>query len=142
MGYRSTVAYTIRFVYYKHPDRDDMVDRQECERSFYTFIAEAKANEDTAGCFVDTECFKVDEENLQICFFATHVKWYEDYADVKCHEALVSLSKDWTNDNKYIGGCFVRVGEDSDDNVEDCWGTGDYEWAHLERSVYVDWSVT
>ncbi len=142
MGYRSTVAYTIRFVYYKHPDKDDMVDKQECERSFFTFIAEAKSKETTALCFSDTECFVVDEEKLQIRFFAENVKWYEDYEDVKCHECLMGLAREWADgdtSNPYIGGCFARVGEDTDDNVEEVWGQGDYQWVGINRSVYVDW---
>lgn len=141
MGYRSTVAYTIRFVYHKHPDRDDIEDRKKCEESFYTFIADAKANEDTAYCFSEYEggVFKVDEDNLAINFFAEDVKWYEDYSDVKCHEALISLSKSWADDNEYIGGVFARVGEDLDDMVEESWGQSDYSWINIARSVCVDW---
>ena len=141
MGYRSDVAYTIRFVYIKHPDRDDIEDKKKAEESFYTFIAEAKANEDTAYCFSEYEggVFKVDEDNLAINFSADGVKWYEDYSDVKCHEALVSLSKAWTNDNEYIGGAFDRVGEDSNDNVEETWGNADWDWISIARSVCVDW---
>lgn len=141
MGYRSTVAYTIRFVYHKHPDRDDIEDKKKAEESFYTFIAEAKANEDTAYCFSEDEdgVFQVLEDKLEIRFFAESVKWYEDYPDVKCHEALVSLSKAWTNDNEYIGGAFARVGEDSNDNVEETWGNADWDWISIARSVCVDW---
>ena len=144
MGYRSTVAYTIRFVYYKHPDRDDMEDRKRSEESFYTFLAEAKANEDTALCFSESEneVFKVLEDELEIRFFAEEVKWYESYPDVACHEALIELSKSWADDdtsNPYIGGAFARVGEDTNDNVEEVWGQGEYGWVGINRSVYADW---
>lgn len=141
MGYRSTVAYTIRFVYHKHPDRDDIEDKKKCEESFYTFIAEAKANEDTASCFSkeDSDVFRVLEDKLEIQFYAEDVKWYEDYPDVKRHEALISLSKSWTDDNDCIGGAFARVGEDSNDNVEEVWGNADWDWISIARSVCVDW---
>lgn len=141
MGYRSDVAYTIRFVYYKHPDRDDIEDKKRCEESFYTFIAEAKANEDTASCFSeeDSNVFKVLEDKLEIRFHAEDVKWYEDYPDVKRHEALISLSKSWTDDNDCIGGAFARVGEDTTDIVEEVWGNADYSWISIARSVCVDW---
>lgn len=138
MGYRSTVAYTIRFPV---PNDADHEERKKVTDFFYTFIAEAKANEETAGCFSeeDTDVFQVLEDRLEIRFFAESVKWYEDYPDVKRHEALVSLSKAWTNDNEYIGGAFARVGEDSNDNVEETWGNADWDWISIARSVCVDW---
>jgi hypothetical protein len=91
MGYRSTVAYTIRFIPRHSPDTDDIEEERKAKSSFYLFLAEAKANVDTSLCFSDKESdvFKVDEENLQIRFFAEGVKWYESYPDVQCHEALI-----------------------------------------------------
>jgi len=142
MGYRSTVAYTIRFETPRYNKPEEREDPEDAKRSFYLFIAEAKANANTAMCFTDTECFKVDEENLQIRFLADGVKWYESYPDVACHEALIELSKSWANDdtsNPYIGGCFARVGEDLTDMMEDCWGQGEYQWISIARSVCVDW---
>ena len=134
MGYRSTVAYTIRFV-----GDDDTKAKQ----SFYTFIAEAKAKEKTALCFSEEEAeyLKVDEKKLSLYFFADHVKWYESYAGVACHEALMQLSKDWVDDseNDCIGGVFARIGEDMEDNIEECWGQGDYQWISVNRYMYCDW---
>jgi hypothetical protein len=141
MGYRSDVAYTIRFVHYKNPDQDDVAEMKKCKDSFYTFIAEAKANEDTALCFSgqDGDFFKVLEDELEIRFFAEGVKWYSDYKEVKSHEALISLSREWANDNEYIGGAFAMVGEDPTDNSEDYWGQGDCDWVGITRRVSVDW---
>ena len=139
MGYRSTVAYTIRFEIPSYNKPEEKEDPEDAKRSFYTFLAEAKANEDTALCFTDTECFEVDEENLQFRFFSEEVKWYESYPDVACHEALISLSKSWVDDNNFIGGAFARVGEDTNDNIEEVWGNGEYGWVGVNRSVYVDW---
>ena len=132
MGYRSTVAYTIRF-----GGEDDT----KAKHSFYTFIAEAKSKETTALCFSDQEdeVFKVLEDKLEIRFFAESVKWYEDYPDVACHECLMGLAREWVDDNLYIGGAFARVGEDTNDNIEEVWGNGEYEWVGINRSVYVDW---
>jgi len=141
MGYRSTVAYTIRFIPKHSPDTDDIVEERKARASFFTFLAEAKDNEDTALCFSEDEedHLDIDEEKLEFRFFAEYVKWYEDYPDVKCHEALMEMSKEWADENDCIGGAFARVGENSDDNTEDCWGTGDYEWCYLSRSVNCDW---
>lgn len=147
MGYRSEVAYTIRFVCNQINATDE--DRVKCKESFYTFLAEAKAKPETALCFSEEqpinkqesngEGFFVDEENLSIKFFAYHVKWYPDYSDVKCHEALMQLSKNWEDDNDYVGGAYARVGEDSEDIDEDWWGTGDSEWLYVTRAIAGDW---
>jgi hypothetical protein len=142
MGYRSTVAYTIRFITKHSPDTDDIEEERKAKSSFYLLLAEAKANVNTAGCFTDTDCFEVDEDKLEIRFFAEGVKWYESYPDVQCHEALIELSKSWADDdtsNPYIGGAFARVGEDTNDNVEEIWGQGEYSWVGVNRSVYADW---
>jgi hypothetical protein len=141
MGYRSDVAYTIRFEpesYNKPESADDQIKAKE---SFHLFIAEAKAKEETAGCFSqeDSDVFIVVEDKLEIRFFAQNVKWYEDYSDVKRHEELISLSKAWADENPYIGGAFARVGEDLTDLQEECWGQGEYQWISIARSVCVDW---
>ena len=145
MGYRSTVAYTIRFETPSYDKPEERTDPEEAKRSFYTFIAEAKSKESTALCFSDqeSEVFKVLEDKLEIRFFAEGVKWYEDYPDVKCHECLMGLAREWADDgensNPFIGGAFARVGEDTNDNVEEVWGNGEYDWVGINRSVYVDW---
>ena len=123
MGYRSTVAYTIRFETPSYDKPEERTDPEEAKRSFYTFIGEAKAKETTAGAFLD-EDLKVDEEKLAIYFFAGDVKWYEDYPDVRCHECLMGLAREWADDGE---------------NVEEVWGNGEYEWVGINRSVYVDW---
>ncbi len=130
MGYRSNVAYTIRFT-----GDDDTAVKQ----SFYVFLAEAKTKFPLA--FGD-ECLKVDEENYALNFLAEGVKWYEDYEDVKCHEGLVTLARDWVEDqgNEFIGGIFMRIGEETDDIVEDYFGAYDYQWMNISRSIYVDWT--
>jgi hypothetical protein len=142
MGYRSTVAYTIRFETPSYDKPEEREDPEEAKRSFYLFLAEAKAKEATAFCFSDTDCLEVLEDKLEIRFFAEGVKWYESYPDVACHEALIELSKSWAGDdtsNPYIGGAFARVGEDINDIIEEVWGQGEYGWVGVNRSVYVDW---
>ena len=136
MGYRSEVAYTIRFT----SDHDEK-NRQ----SFYTFLAEAKSKAATAACFTEETGqwseFEVDEKRFRINFFAEGVKWYESYEDVKCHEALVSLAKEWADesDNPEIGFKFVRIGEDDDDIEQKEGGDYDWSWLSVHRSVERDW---
>jgi hypothetical protein len=142
MGYRSTVAYSIRFIPPREDDIEKGISAECCKGTFYTFLADAKANEDTAGAFLD-EDLKIDEEKLAIYFYAGHVKWYESYPDVACHEALIELSKEWADDgdcsSPYIGGAFARIGEEMEDTTEECWGNGDYDWISVSRSMHCDW---
>lgn len=137
MGYRSDVAYTIRFVH-----EDDTNNKQ----SFYTFLAEAKVNAATALCFTTPNApswvFEVDEENYQINFYADNVKWYDSFSDVQAHEALLSLANEWDEDednHAHIGYSFVRVGEENDDIVEKMSESADWGWVSVSRTISRDW---
>jgi len=136
MGYRSDVAYTIRFVH-----EDDTNNKQ----SFYTFLAEAKVNAATAACFGELGWaeFEIDEARYRINFACDNVKWYENYPDVACHEALISLANEWDEDgdnNSGISYIFIRVGENVDDIEERCGGAYyDHDWVHVSRSISRDW---
>ena len=138
MGYRSDVAYTIRFT----------SDDERAKQSFYTFIAEAKARAATAGCFGEEEGrwrdggFEVDEARYRINFSAHDVKWYSDYTDVKWHEALIELADEWANDednHSEIAYAFVRIGEETEDIEEKNGGDYDYSWVQVNRSIERDW---
>ena len=126
MGYRSDVAYTIRFVH-----EDDTNNKQ----SFYTFIAEAKVSA-AALCFTTPNTpswvFEVDEKQYQINFYADHVKWYESFSDVQAHEALLALAS-------HIGYAFVRIGEESNDIEERLSESADWSWVSVGRSIERDW---
>jgi hypothetical protein len=132
MGYRSDVAYTIRF-----SGEDDT----KVKHSFYTFLAEAKANPETAGCFLDDEDhFKVVESAFTINFHATEVKWYEGYEDVKMHEALLAMARSWVDDGvDCIGYLFARIGEETNDTEEVWGGNWDSDWLYLKREIVKDW---
>jgi len=134
MGYRSDVAYTIRFT----SDHDE-----KNKQSFFTFLAEAKSKAATAACFGEQEWaeFQIDEARFRINFAADYVKWYESYPDVACHEALISLAKEWADesDNPEIGYRFVRIGEDADDIEQKEGGDADWDWVQVERTIRRDW---
>jgi hypothetical protein len=142
MGYRSTVAYTIRFIPVEQDGIDFVMAEERAKGSFFTFLAEAKSKDTIAGAFND-ECLTVDEGKLAIYFFADNVKWYESYEDVQCHECLMGLSREWADDgdcsSPYIGGAFVRIGEELEDMVQEVWGEGDYDWIRIDRSMTCDW---
>lgn len=143
MGYRSDVAYTIRFT---------------TEEAYRLFILEAKAKE-LGACFSnddsqweEAEC---DDKKWQINFSVQHVKWYESYPDVAMHEKLLALADEWIDSDHHvsikdgepnveltphrIGYVFARVGEDSNDVEERVRGNGEYEWLSVSRQIMGDW---
>jgi hypothetical protein len=131
MGYRSEVAYKIKF------DKAD---------DFWGFIAEAKLDPETSLCFDNQEeqdwwDFEVDEEKYEIRFLAQAVKWYDDYPEVKCHVNLFDKARERCDDNEIaVDGAFCRVGEESDDVIEEYFGDDPYEMVQVSRQVVVDWA--
>ena len=134
MGYRSDVAYTIRFV----DDHDT-----NNEQSFYTFLLEAKANPKLQIALAEVE---VDEKKQTFTFNAESVKWYETYPDVISHMALVHLAEEWADQVREgklhckIGVMFFRVGEETEDIEERFNGDYDHEWMSVSRQIITDWS--
>jgi hypothetical protein len=168
MGYRSQVAYVIEFKepFYGHSDKPEHSDQMERELNkqhaknlFYTFIAESKAKQETTKAWDDEVkdskyvstgeqvkwggALEVDYEQQLIKFKAEDVKWYDDYADVDCHNALIDLAEEYINGNQpslsgdtklddpslerdnsdYMSYTFVRIGEQSDDIENKSGGT-------------------
>ena len=134
MGYRSDVAYTIRFT-----DDHDTNNNQ----SFYTFLMEAKANPRCAIALAEVE---IDYKHKAFRFIAHDVKWYESYPDVDSHTALFEQAKDWvqqTLDQQIhctLGAIFTRVGEQTDDVEEIAVGDYDFDWISVDRKIITDWS--
>ena len=134
MGYRSDVAYTIRFV----DDHDT-----NNEQSFYTFLAEAKSN---PRCALALEQVDIREKYKEINFNAEDVKWYESYADVDSHTALFNQARSWAEQVREgtlhcsIGAIFMRIGESTDDIEEIAEGDYNWEWMRISRQIITDWS--
>ena len=146
MGYYSEVGYKIKFdevVPYSNDTPDS--EKQKTSRDLFNlFLAEAKAKDETKLCFEDDD-FEIDEQNLFIKFYASSVKWYDDYKDVQCHEALLELADEWiqqqVEDKKLEGSCirwgFVRIGEEHDD-VDERHNNDGYELVYLTRGISFD----
>ena len=139
MGYRSDVAYTIRFTSEYNAEKMP-VDEKPIRDAFFTFIAEAKSKPETAGCFSD-KYLSLNEDKLKLNFYCESVKWYDSFEEVQCHEELISLAREWVDTgNPYIGVIFSRVGEELEDMQLEFDGNYDYEWLHIRRSVVPDWT--
>ena len=131
MGYRSDVAYTIRF------NNDD---ERVATQSFYTFLAEVKSKPECALALQEVE---VDESKRAFYFSVTEFKWYDGYPEVQSHKALMKLAEDWCNDIGIAGGCaymFMRVGDDYEDVERHCGGNYGIDWVNLSRQLVTDWS--
>jgi len=136
MGYRSEVAYTIRFD-----------DSDKGRQTFDIFLADAKQNELTKNVFKDSEgdepALKINTVKRHINFYADYVKWNSDFPDVKCHEELLSLTREYIDeqgDECCVGYLFYRIGEELNDIDESWGGDYDYEWLGISRSIERDWS--
>ena len=134
MGYRSDVAYTIRFV----DDHDT-----NNEQSFYTFLLEAKAN---PKCQIALAEVEINHKKKAFYFSARDVKWYDNYPEVASHMALVELAEDWVDQegdgklNCKLGVSFLRIGEESDDVEDRSHGYYEWDWIHISRQIITDWS--
>lgn len=131
MGYRSDVAYKIKF---HNPEQ------------WNVFLIEAKSKPETRMCFEDESLTVVHEEH-EIRFHAEGVKWYEGYEDVKCHHELMGLCDEYNEraeeldkDAGYICSyLYRRVGESEDDCDSSSGGDPDWDWINLVRYIQVDW---
>lgn len=133
MGYRSSVAYSIRW--------HDITSKGS-NQSFYTFLAEAKANPATSPCFtMEDFSVAVNEKDLHISFYTEEVKWYEGYEGVKAHTALLDMAQQYRNDESPphpIDYKFVCVGEDATDITETASMNYDWDSPWVSRRIVVD----
>ena len=131
MGYRSTVAYTIRFT-----DDDDTMNTQ----SFYTFIAEAKSKD---SCRAALKQCEIDEQKLQINYYVGNIKWYESDPHVQGHEELILLASDtletYEDLKECIGYVFARIGDNDDDIEWKANGKYDVNWLWVRSEIVKDW---
>jgi hypothetical protein len=136
MGYRSDVAYKIKF---------------EDEGQWNVFLLEAKSKSETRLCFED-ECLTVVHDKREIRFVADGMKWYAEDEEVRCHIQLLDLCDEYLErQEKSLEGSppsktpyvvsylFRRIGEDEDDLEERHNGDPDWDWVELIRYLHVDW---
>jgi len=117
MGYRSQVAYVIRF---------DNTDQRD------TFVELVKHRNDTLSQAIN-DCETRYEKPI-ITFEAEDVKWYESFDDVRAHHAML----DWAVElYKGSGYRIVQVGEDGAEDINE----GGDDCAELYDYIYTSHSV-
>ena len=113
MGYRSDVAYVIRFATEEQRD---------------TFVQLVKhRNDDWTQAILECE---TEYEQPIITFEVHDVKWYSDYKDVRAHNALMEWAVELYPD---AGWRIIQLGEDGQ---EECNQGGDADdlWDYLYTS--------
>lgn len=135
MGYRSNVAYVIRFK-----------DKAQCDAFIHLQLAKAdKHITEAIG-----ELTRVDENVLG--FHHDHVKWYDDYEDVMAHHTLMNDALKLFNEtptgeevpyDEQAGYRFIRLGEEDDDNTVDEEGNSEglYEYIEWYRNIEVGFKL-
>jgi hypothetical protein len=134
MGYRSLVAYTIRFV-----GDDD----KKSEQSFNTFLCEAKSKIPALWAGKEgsiNEWLEIDMVKWQFNFYTPHdIKWYPDYDEVKAHNSLWNLAFDFHEDNECVVGQYIEIGENTDDITKKEFGDLEEDYISLSRKISCDW---
>jgi hypothetical protein len=117
MGYRSEVAYVIRF-------------KDKAMRELFVSLQRAKADPHINEALDEL----AEVEDCLLGYHADWVKWYDGYDGVKAHHTLMSDSIDMFNqDEDIVGWRFVRLGEESNDTEQEEDGNSG------ELYEYVDW---
>ena len=132
MGYRSEVVIAIQM---------DNIDEKSV-RDWHLFIAELKAdpkcdmamrelmNGDKHGG-LGTEN-GIDMKNCSLYVRFEDVKWYDSYPDVKSYSHIIGKASHYCEDDNFnMSACFLRVGEESNDVVEEFYGEYGYDLAFL-----------
>ena len=113
MGYRSDVAYVIRFATEEQRD---------------TFVELVKhRNDDWTQAILECE---TEYEAPFITFRADDVKWYEDYADVRAHHEMMEWSVELYPE---AGWRIIQLGEDGQEELTQ-GGECDDLWDYLYTS--------
>jgi hypothetical protein len=119
MGYRSDVAYVIRFNTAEQRD---------------TFVELAKhRNDDLTQAILECE---TKYESPIITFEVADVKWYADFSDVKAHHALL----DWAVE-LYEGAGYrlIMLGEDGQEECNEDGNTDDlWDYLYTSHSINTD----
>lgn len=118
MGYRSDVAYVIRF---------GTTDQRD------TFVELVKHRNEKNWAQAIEEC-EVRYAEPIITFETSDVKWYESYEDVQAHHAIL----DWAAElYKEAGYRIVQVGEDGAEQINE-GGNSDDLWDYIYTSHSVN----
>jgi hypothetical protein len=121
MGYRSDVAYVIKF--------NDIETRDN-------FVTLMLAKNDKHITQALDECQYGYDDDPIITFEETSIKWYDTYDEVKAHRALMRSAVDIYGEEKGGRFRFIGVGEDGAEDFDENDDEGDlYEYITTVHAV-------
>ena len=121
MGYRSDVAYVIKF--------DDIETRDN-------FVTLMLAKNDAQLTQAINECEYGYKDDPIITFEETSIKWYDTYDEVKAHRALMHEAVHIYGGEKGGRFRFIGVGEDGAEDFDESDDEGDlYEYITTVHAV-------
>ena len=134
MGYRSEVCIAIQM------DNND----EESVKNWHLFIAELKAdskcdiamreltNGNKGEGVGDEE--GIDMKNCSLYVHFSDVKWYDTDKWVQSYNRIIGLASHYCDDDKFgMSACFLRVGEETTDIVEEGYGDNWYDLACISK---------
>jgi len=127
MGYRSDVAYVIKF--------DDIETRDN-------FVTLMLAKNDKWITQALDECEYGYDEDPVITFETQSVKWYDSYDDVKAHHAMMREAVHIYGEEKGGRYRFIAVGEDGEESCDENDSEGDlYEYITTVHAVQTSFPI-
>lgn len=134
MGYRSEVVIAIQM------DNND----ERSIRDWHLFIAELKADPKCDSAMKDLTNGKngegtnaeegIDMKNCSLYVFFEDVKWYDTDEWVQSYNRIIGKASHYCDDDKFgMSACFLRVGEETTDIVEEYYGAYGYDLAYISK---------
>jgi hypothetical protein len=111
MGYRSEVAYCIQFD--KREDMDTWIGLQL-----------VKKDEHITEALKELQLIQSTQPSPILFFYASDVKWYEDFPDVQAHMNFLTEA---TKMFDTASALFFRCGESADDLEEEAYGENGWD---------------
>jgi hypothetical protein len=140
MGYRSEVVIAIQM------DKKD----EKSVRDWHLFITELKAdskcdiamreltNGNKSEGVGDEEGIDMKNCSLYVRFYG--VKWYDTDEWVKSFERIIGKASHYCDSDDFdMSACFLRVGEETTDIQEECYGAYGYDLAYIS-TPYIETS--
>ena len=118
MGYRSEVAYIIRF-------------KDKEQKDSFIALQLVKQNPDINEALKELK--QVGDDKL--FFHVLDWKWYPEYKEVKAHTSLYQDAVELYEDSAYL---FYRLGEELEDIEQDDGGDVDDLWDYLSVHKYIN----
>lgn len=147
MGYRSDVAYVVKFYHKDQPEKAfaDYIAFQDWVKNKHVITHEKETNTMFSDPPITRTHTYADEDRLikwsgsalLMLFEVEDVKWYDSFADVKWHQEVLKKANEYSTGNYR----FVRIGEDySDVEVDEEAKTYFEMWEILDvrRSAYLN----